>query len=153
MTAQWVDADALLEAEPAPRPRSTGLYRVDRPPRKVKIMPERARVKMVVNHSHKCPRCSLFTDDQIDALANGKSMEIPRDVMDRFTVVESRLIRRLANAMGCWVNLEALSLAVWGYAGGERLVRVNVSRMRKKLAGTGYWIETQPWVGYRLVEG
>jgi hypothetical protein len=54
-----------------------------------------------------------------------------------------------------WVTREYLLLRVWGpsYAGEFHLLRVNIARLRPKLAPIGWAIETSAGRGYRLVEG
>lgn len=69
---------------------------------------------------------------------------------------ERDLLQALAEARGRTVRRELLYRRVWGYAmaRGDRVVDVNVKRLRAKLArevGAPLAIETEPGVGYRLV--
>jgi DNA-binding response OmpR family regulator len=69
---------------------------------------------------------------------------------------ERELLHALAEARGATLRRELLYRRVWGYAmaRGDRVVDVNVKRLRDKLAsevGAPIAIETEPGVGYRLV--
>ena len=69
---------------------------------------------------------------------------------------ERDVLHALAEARGATLRREVLYRRVWGYAmaRGDRVVDVNVKRLRDKLAqevGAPIAIETEPGVGYRLV--
>jgi DNA-binding response OmpR family regulator len=69
---------------------------------------------------------------------------------------ERELLHALAEARGETLRRELLYRRVWGYAmaRGDRVVDVNVKRLRDKLAteiGAPVAVETEPGVGYRLV--
>jgi DNA-binding response OmpR family regulator len=69
---------------------------------------------------------------------------------------ERDVLHALAEARGATLRRELLYRRVWGYAmaRGDRVVDVNVKRLRDKLAsevGALIAIETEPGVGYRLV--
>jgi DNA-binding response OmpR family regulator len=69
---------------------------------------------------------------------------------------ERDVLLALAEAHGTTLRRELLYRRVWGYAmaRGDRVVDVNVKRLRDKLAaevGPPVTIETEPGVGYRLV--
>ena len=69
---------------------------------------------------------------------------------------ERELLHALTEARGATLRRELLYRRVWGYAmaRGDRVVDVNVKRLRDKLAsevGAPIVIETEPGVGYRLV--
>lgn len=70
------------------------------------------------------------------------------------TPIEFRLLHALAADAGRVVSFEELVARVWGHAGAgsEQLVRVHVSRLRKKLeaAGGPGLIASHPRVGYYL---
>lgn len=74
----------------------------------------------------------------------------------QLTPRERDVLQVLAEARGAAVRREELYRAVWGYAmaRGDRIVDVNVKRLRDKLAaavGAPLAIETEPAVGYRLL--
>lgn len=74
----------------------------------------------------------------------------------QLTPREREVLHVLADARGATVRREDLYRSVWGYAmaRGDRIVDVNVKRLRDKLAavvGSPLAIETEPAVGYRLV--
>jgi DNA-binding response OmpR family regulator len=69
---------------------------------------------------------------------------------------ERELLHVLVDAHGATIRREVLYRRVWGYAmaRGDRVVDVNVKRLRDKLAtevGAPMAIETEQGVGYRLV--
>lgn len=69
---------------------------------------------------------------------------------------EREVLHALAEARGATLRREVLYRRVWGYAmaRGDRVVDVNVKRLRDKLSvevGAPVAIETEPGVGYRLV--
>jgi DNA-binding response OmpR family regulator len=69
---------------------------------------------------------------------------------------ERDVLHALAEARGATLRRELLYRRVWGYAmaRGDRVVDVNVKRLRDKLTrevGPPIAIETEPGVGYRLI--
>jgi DNA-binding response OmpR family regulator len=69
---------------------------------------------------------------------------------------ERELLHVLVDARGATIRREVLYRRVWGYAmaRGDRVVDVNIKRLRDKLAsevGAPMAIETEQGVGYRLV--
>lgn len=78
-----------------------------------------------------------------------------------FTPTEQRLMRALVRAGGSWVPHETLVRQVWGdewcgepplWRSSAHCLRVNVSRLRRKLKDLEWDIESRPgW--YRAVPG
>lgn len=117
-----------------------------------------ARIRAVLRRSHQCElhhnQPSFRLDDLVVDFTRKTATLAGEEV--ELTAAQYRLLSYLARHAGIWLTPDQILEAVWGtdYAGEYRILRVNITRLRKKLGDNPScprFIATKVNLGYRML--